>query len=137
MVWSLETDDFKGICGDGKYPLTSQMDKILNGQDVVIATTNKPTCKPTDIPNPSPRPTQRPEPNVTEKPVVTSLPTITKSPSYQCQSAGFQRDPTDCNKFFNCVTESGPIYTFACGDNLHFHSTMHICMRPEDADCNL
>ncbi|XP_044746621.1 chitotriosidase-1-like [Coccinella septempunctata] len=30
MTWSLDTDDFRGICGDGKYPLIRVMKKLLN-----------------------------------------------------------------------------------------------------------
>ncbi|XP_045460334.1 chitotriosidase-1-like [Harmonia axyridis] len=30
MVWSLDTDDFMGICGNGKYPLIKTMKKTLN-----------------------------------------------------------------------------------------------------------
>ncbi|CAL1277040.1 unnamed protein product [Larinioides sclopetarius] len=31
MIWSLETDDFKGNCGAGKYPLLSAISRKLNG----------------------------------------------------------------------------------------------------------
>lgn len=31
MVWSIETDDFKGTCG-GKYPLLNKIKQTLNGQ---------------------------------------------------------------------------------------------------------
>jgi chitinase len=31
MVWSIDTDDFKGLCGDGKYPLLKTISGELNG----------------------------------------------------------------------------------------------------------
>nr|CAD7443848.1 unnamed protein product [Timema bartmani] len=31
MIWSVETDDFRGICGD-KYPLLNAINSVLNGQ---------------------------------------------------------------------------------------------------------
>nr|CAD7429082.1 unnamed protein product [Timema monikensis] len=33
MIWSVETDDFRGICGD-KYPLLNAINSVLNGQSV-------------------------------------------------------------------------------------------------------
>lgn len=30
MTWSLDTDDFLGICGHGKYPLINKMKEVLN-----------------------------------------------------------------------------------------------------------
>jgi chitinase len=30
MVWSLDTDDFLGLCGDGKYPLLKAINDNLN-----------------------------------------------------------------------------------------------------------
>ena len=34
MIWSIETDDFRGKCGNGKFPLLSAIRKGLNGQIV-------------------------------------------------------------------------------------------------------
>lgn len=37
MIWSLETDDFHGYCGEGKYPLLKVLSKNLNGSKLSFA----------------------------------------------------------------------------------------------------
>jgi chitinase len=32
MIWSVETDDFLGICGAGKFPLLTAINSVLTGK---------------------------------------------------------------------------------------------------------
>lgn len=34
MIWSLETDDFRGICSGIKYPILTAINEIIRGGDV-------------------------------------------------------------------------------------------------------
>lgn len=61
MFWCLDLDDFKGVCGEGKYPLITAVSKELGGY-----TPPRPNT-------PGPRPS-------TEKPVATKRPLITRAP---------------------------------------------------------
>jgi len=33
MVWSLESDDIRGRCNEGKWPLLTRIHEMLNGKD--------------------------------------------------------------------------------------------------------
>jgi len=81
-VWSLDTDDFHGKCGDKRYPLINALKDGLNGGDGPT-TTPKPTTspKPTTTPKPPPTTTPKPDPTTTQ-PTTTHKPdpTTTKPP---------------------------------------------------------
>jgi hypothetical protein len=32
MIWSVETDDFLGVCGAGKFPLLVAINSVLTGK---------------------------------------------------------------------------------------------------------
>ena len=45
MVWSIDTDDFNGNCGE-KYPLINMLNKVLRPENVFGNTTPMPTSPP-------------------------------------------------------------------------------------------
>nr|XP_033321147.1 chitinase-3-like protein 1 isoform X1 [Megalopta genalis] len=110
MMWSVETDDFRGTCGQN-YPLLTVMNEVLRGSEPS---------------NPQPPPNT----STTSKP--TPVPT-TKPPSPPasgiCQKEGFIRDPNDCSVFYNCVNVNGKLveYRLQCPDGLAFDPNINGC----------
>ena len=58
MVWAIGMDDFKNKCGDGRYPLLTEIKNVLSG-----GCTNPTKPHPTKTPTPD-RTTKRPTPTV-------------------------------------------------------------------------
>ncbi|XP_054161309.1 uncharacterized protein LOC128959392 [Oppia nitens] len=55
--------------------------------------------------------------------------------TFRCESNsdGFYADPTDCSKFYRCVT--GTTYSFNCGPGTHFNPSCDCCDWPYNANC--
>ncbi|CAK9808295.1 CHIT1 [Anthophora plagiata] len=108
MMWSLETDDFRGTCGQ-QYPLLSAVNDALRGY----------------IPGPSP--TERPNPTPGPIPP-TSAPQPPPS-SDVCTREGYVRDPHDCSIFYYCQNVNGKYVknTFHCPAGLAFDPSFNGC----------
>ena len=74
MVWALGLDDFKGTCGEGKYPLLRTITNVLNDGDNCSPPTTTITSPTSVAPTTSPA-----NPPQTTKPplLTTTLPTPT------------------------------------------------------------
>lgn len=128
MVWSIETDDFHGICGNGKYPLLNTINKVLNNGAVPSPNPPATTNSPVTTNNPAATTT------TTSKPV-TSAP-ITQTPpqgSVQCITDGMFPDPEDCSRFYVC--DNGRIFWFDCQDELRFDVRISACNWESIVDC--
>ncbi|CAB4066609.1 E3.2.1.14 [Lepeophtheirus salmonis] len=127
FVWSIDSDDFLGLCGEGKFPLLTTMNNVLNGGIPTPEPTPEPTTRdpsmPTDTTTPSePSSATSEEPN-TFRP--TSI-----DPGV-CTSAGLTSDPKDCNKYYMCIpnVEGG-------FDSLHQRCDPNLVYNPEAKYCD-
>lgn len=106
MVWSIETDDFLGICGKGKFPLLTVVSSIMRNEAIEVSTTtNSPTATSTE------------------------MPTIDDV----CLSDGVFRDPKDCSKFYVC--SGATRFEFTCPNGLLFDINSNTCNWPNQVDC--
>ncbi|CAG2103647.1 unnamed protein product [Medioppia subpectinata] len=135
MVWALENDDFKGRCGDGKYPLLQTVYSMLNGDDKhsmqcpygeVIPTTAPPTTTPKPT-SPTTKPTDPP----TTSPTPTPTPTPTPDPvDPMCTRDGYMPDLSNPHKFYQCES-IGPhkwrLTLRSCYGDLVWHQELKRC----------
>ncbi|KZS15149.1 Chitotriosidase-1 [Daphnia magna] len=134
LTWSIETDDFRGICHGIPFILTKAIVDAMNGPtnlmpsnpcasgtpvtpspvtttpptttlSTVTSTSAKPCiCAPTTC---SPGPTTAPSspgPTTTPSSIVTSTTAVTSEPNAVCKKEGLNPDPYDCAIFYQCVS---------------------------------
>lgn len=109
MFWSIETEDFNNLCGNGKFPLVRMTYQALVGNEpITIPPTSAPTQSPSTIPTnaPTQAPTQSPS---------TSAP----SGPFICPGNGLFTNPADCGSYYNCW--AGTAYLQLCPSELVFN----------------
>ncbi|XP_035905811.1 chitinase-3-like protein 1 [Anopheles stephensi] len=116
MVWSIEQDDFRGICGP-KFTLLSTLNRCVNNNGPAPATT---TTRATAAPT-------------TRAPTTTTKAAASGSGSFVCTRDGYFRDPYDCNKYYRCY--SGYKYSFNCPTGLYFNEDYVTCDWPYNVRC--
>ena len=122
MVWSVDTDDFKGFCGK-RFGVLATINEALNGG---------PQTPPPGWTTPSPIKTTTPS-----KPHTTD-PDHTVIPDKVCDSVGFKPDPDDCQMYYICTLNQDGTWTKdheSCPDGTLFDPTKLICNWADSVDC--
>lgn len=137
MVWSIETDDFSGVCSSTKYPLLRLINevagRVISESNMTTTTTQRSTSNTTSSPV-----TEMPTSAITLTSTSTTNPST--SPGSVCKIPGYFRNENDCNKFYQCVLNSDKItyrvYYYSCPSGLFFDTYSIVCNYPHLVDCN-
>ncbi|CAH1365834.1 unnamed protein product [Tenebrio molitor] len=118
MIWSIETDDFKGI-GGTKFPILKAISQALGG----ISNENS-------DPEPAPEPVPEPDQSDSSQDAATN----TGNP---CNKVGYVRDPVVCSKFYYCLSHNGGFVPIEenCNFGLVFDDVNIRCDYPELVNC--
>jgi chitinase len=122
MVWSIESDDFLNICGDGKFPLMTAISKGLNGGGI-----------PTTTVSPKTSTTNRPTTSTSTSPITPT--TLTPSPiMLTCVKAGIFSDPANCFGYIECDSALNK-YVRLCPSGLAFNPILKLCDWAANVKC--
>ncbi|CAG9766439.1 unnamed protein product [Ceutorhynchus assimilis] len=156
MTWSIDTDDFQGLCGPKNvllHILHANM-KNYSVPEPTLTTTARPEwARPPSTQSADGEVTQ----STTQKTTTTKRATTTKSRTTTTKRSttkipNFNEDPSenpneidypknckgdfmphpDCSKYYRC--DHGKPTEFSCQDGLVYHTVSHICNWPQNAD---
>jgi len=119
MIWSMETDDFKGHCG-ARYPLLNKVKAMLNGAE---RSSFECTLGATINTNPDTNPdTSKKDPD----PVVIDI----NDHIIKCEHQGYVAHPTDSHKYVFCEMSAGKwyIHIMDCAPGTRWHTGIVGCI---------
>jgi len=142
MIWSIETDDFRGFCHGTPFLLTRSIVDAINGPTNLMPTSscssrNITTSTTTTLATPSSNTSS----NVTPTPSPTCAPASTPTngggnpePNIICKKDGLNPDPTDCGTFYQCVVYQNGwlVYKQQCAPGTAFSAELNTCAHPHD-----
>ncbi|XP_008210082.1 probable chitinase 2 [Nasonia vitripennis] len=153
MAWSIETDDFKGVCGE-KFPLLKTINYALrNGvvsspkqalkqqqepQEPTYQEPEQPSYQEPSYQEPSYQEPSYQEPSYQEpRYQEPEQPAQQPNPTGVCKTEGYARDPQQCNVFYYCQAFNGEFITsqFVCPGQLVFDLKTNVCNYKKFVSC--
>jgi len=138
MVWSIETDDFKGLCNGVKFPLLHALNNALSLKTKGVESEEEEACKSSDY--------------QTERTIVTSAPYVPPETSSDISennlipetptsySGGVcispnepNPDPTDCSQFYLCA--NGVPHLMTCRPGTLYSAGLMTCDHSVNVFC--
>ena len=129
MIWALDLDDFRNLCGCEEYPLLRTINRVLRDyakpdpKCILGKTQAKPTQKPTKKPV-----TQKP---TTQSPYESQEP-ILPPEKLPCQGRLFVADDENCSQYYLC--NQGQLQLQVCPNGLYWNRDH--CDWPENTPCH-
>ncbi|XP_046972453.1 chitinase-3-like protein 1 [Vanessa cardui] len=155
MIWSIETDDFHGICHTEDFPLLRAINRALGKSVVTTTTTTEPTSTTSTTTPVSTTTTVAPTSesttaSSTSTSTTSSTTSTTPAPTsttidptdnvFACKEEGYYNNPKDCTSFYVCIRDlynNFEAKLIQCPANLYWDQKNVYCNYPNQVDCNL
>ncbi|CAG9819069.1 unnamed protein product [Phaedon cochleariae] len=134
MIWALDLDDFKNLCGCEEYPLLRTINRVLRNYTLpdpkcVLGKPQKPT---TPRPTVTHEPTEQPSHKPPTKPPHQIVPDILNPEPIPCEGLLFEAHETNCNQYYLC--NQGQLQLQSCPSGLYWN--VEHCDWPENTQCH-
>lgn len=129
MIWSIETDDFHGTCGE-RFTLLSTLNRRLGNNGAITST--PPVSSSPSAPTWTSSTIQTTATSDSFS-TTTQQSSTTATSGFKCVSTGYFRDPENCSVFYYCDRTTR--FDFACPAGLYFDETTLVCNWPNLVNC--
>nr|XP_049706276.1 probable chitinase 2 isoform X3 [Helicoverpa armigera] len=147
MMWSIETDDFHNVCGNGANPLLTAINTALGVEsDETVTTTTESvtniassTTESSTTVSSSTTESTTVASSTTESTTIESSTESTVAPSSACTVEGYIGKPGDCSSFLYCLKDVGGNLVpkgFKCPATLYWDQTILACNYQAFVECN-